>query len=96
MVKAVSEQGVRLNIRKATLREWRRDFARHLGDPGIAANATERAVRGDPRTRRTRWCQLQRAPRGSLLKLMNSQTNDRTHNAEVEGSSPSLTTNHAD
>ena len=30
VVKAVSEQGVRLNIRKATLREWRRDFARHL------------------------------------------------------------------
>jgi len=47
----VSEQGVRLNIRKATLREWRRDFARHLRDQGIAANATERAVRGETRTR---------------------------------------------
>lgn len=51
VVKAVSEQGVRLNIRKATLREWRRDFARHLRDLGIAANATERAVRGETRTR---------------------------------------------
>jgi hypothetical protein len=45
-VKAVSEQGVRLNIRKATLREWRREFARHLRALGVAANATERAVRG--------------------------------------------------
>jgi relaxase-like protein len=53
VVKAVSEQGVRLNIRKATLREWRREFARHLRDQGIAANATDRAVRGESRTHRT-------------------------------------------
>jgi hypothetical protein len=45
-VKAVSEQGVRLNIRKATLHEWRKEFARHLRGQGIEANATERAVRG--------------------------------------------------
>lgn len=50
VVKAVSEQGERLNIRKATLRKWRREFARHLRDQGIAANATERAVRGESRT----------------------------------------------
>ena len=50
VVKAVSEQGQRLNIRKATLREWRREFARHLREQGIAANATERAVRGENRT----------------------------------------------
>lgn len=47
VVKAVSEQGVRLNIRKATLREWRREFARHLRAHGVPANATERAVRGN-------------------------------------------------
>lgn len=47
VVKAVSEQGVRLNIRKATLRHWRSEFARHLRAVGIEANATERAVRGD-------------------------------------------------
>src|SRR6266480_1653549 len=46
VVKAVSEQDERLNIRKATLREWRRDFARYLRELGIEANATERAVRG--------------------------------------------------
>jgi hypothetical protein len=49
VVKAVSEQGVRLNIRKATLREWRREFARHLREQGVAANATERVVRGETR-----------------------------------------------
>lgn len=46
VVKAVSEQGERLNIHKATLREWRQEFARHLRAQGIPANATERAVRG--------------------------------------------------
>ncbi len=49
VVKAVSEQGVRLNIRKATLRDWRQQFAAHLRDYGVAANATERAVRGESR-----------------------------------------------
>jgi hypothetical protein len=46
VVKAVSEQGKRLHIRKATLRRWRREFARHLQELGVPANATERAVRG--------------------------------------------------
>jgi hypothetical protein len=47
VVKAMSEDGVRLNIRKATLRHWRREFARQLRAQGVAANATERAVRGE-------------------------------------------------
>jgi len=46
VVKAMSEQGERLNIRKATLREWRREFARYLRAQGITANATDRAIRG--------------------------------------------------
>lgn len=46
VLKAVSEQGVRLNIRKATLRHWRSQFARNLRLLGVPANATERAVRG--------------------------------------------------
>ena len=50
VVKAMSEQGVRLHIRKVTLREWRREFARHLRALGIAANATDRAVRGESRS----------------------------------------------
>jgi len=49
VIKAVSEAGVRLNIRKATLREWRREFARQLRAQGISANATDKAVRGATR-----------------------------------------------
>lgn len=50
VVKAVSEQGVRLHIQKATLRHWRQEFARHLRAHGIEANATERGVRGQSRS----------------------------------------------
>ncbi len=50
VLKAVSEQGVRLNIKKATLRHWRSEFARNLRLLGVEANATERAVRGETRT----------------------------------------------
>lgn len=52
VLKAVSEQGVRLNIKKATLRHWRSEFARQLRLSGVAANATERAVRGESRSSR--------------------------------------------
>jgi hypothetical protein len=46
VIKAMSEDGERLNIRKATLRDWRQEFAQCLRDLGVEANATERAVRG--------------------------------------------------
>jgi hypothetical protein len=49
VVKAVSERNVRLNIKKATLRLWRSEFARNLRLVGVEANATERAVRGQTR-----------------------------------------------
>ena len=52
VVKAVSEQGERLNIRKATLRYWREQFAIHLREQGVPANATERAVRGQYASRK--------------------------------------------
>jgi hypothetical protein len=52
VVKAMSEEGRRLNIYKATLREWRQDFARYLRELGVEANATERAVRGAHRQTR--------------------------------------------
>jgi hypothetical protein len=47
VIKAISEQGQRLNVRKATLRQWRSEFARHLRALGVAANATPRYVRGE-------------------------------------------------
>jgi hypothetical protein len=46
VVKAVSELGVRLNIRKETLRRWRGEFARQLQAQGVEANATQRQFRG--------------------------------------------------
>ncbi len=46
VVKARGYDGKRLNIRRETLRGWRREFAKHLREQGVAANATERAVRG--------------------------------------------------
>jgi hypothetical protein len=49
VLKSVNEEGVRLNIRKATLRHWRSEFARNLRMLGVEANATERAVRGETR-----------------------------------------------
>lgn len=52
LLKATNEQGVRLNIKKETLRHWRSEFARNLRELGVAANATERAVRGQSRKAR--------------------------------------------
>lgn len=46
VVKAEGEEGRRLHIDKALLREWREDFARMMRAQGVAANATQRAVRG--------------------------------------------------
>jgi len=49
VVKARSEDGERLHIRKATLRQWRADFASDLRDFGVAANATPTPMRGRPK-----------------------------------------------
>ncbi len=46
-VKAMEKnQKTRLYIRKATLETWRQNFAKHLRDQGIEANATPRDLRG--------------------------------------------------
>jgi hypothetical protein len=50
VLKARSEQGPRLNIQWATLRNWRQQFATNLRELGVPANATERAVRGQSRS----------------------------------------------
>lgn len=53
VVKAIGHDGKRLNIRKATLREWRREFARYLRGQGVEANATERVIRGETKPQKT-------------------------------------------
>jgi hypothetical protein len=50
VVKAVSETGERLYIRKDTLQTWRQQFAHALRAQGIEANATPAAVRGKPKS----------------------------------------------
>jgi len=46
IVKAIGDDGRRLNIKKAQLKEWRSKFASHLRELGVAANATPRQFRG--------------------------------------------------
>jgi hypothetical protein len=50
VVKAVSETGERLYIRKDTLRNWREQFAQALRLQGVQANATPAAIRGKPKS----------------------------------------------
>jgi hypothetical protein len=88
VVKAVSEQGVRLNIRKETLRGWRREFARHLRDQGVAANATERAVRGETRAplKDGMYRAMQRGDTPRIKQVM-----ETLHSATTSFTSPSRT-----
>lgn len=51
VVKAISEEGKRLHIRKATLRNWRKSYARFLLSQMIAAKATRYAAAPKQRAR---------------------------------------------
>jgi Relaxase/Mobilisation nuclease domain len=53
VLKARSDDGGRLYVRKATLRQWREGFATHLRALGVLANATPRHVRGETRPRKS-------------------------------------------
>jgi hypothetical protein len=89
VIKAVSEEGVRLNIRKATLREWRREFARHLRAQGISANATDKAVRGTTRANLSdgMYRALQRGTSRRILVHMRSQDIERKAASEAPAES---------
>lgn len=84
VIKARSETGKRLNIRKSTLRGWRRQFAENLRELGVAANATERAVRG---AKRTAPDGLYRAvERGDVIRLQADATNRNASKFQSIGS----------
>jgi type IV secretory pathway VirD2 relaxase len=87
VVKAVSEEGVRLNIRKATLRDWRRQFARHLRAQGIKANATDKAVRGATRPSLSdgRYRAMQRGASRRILEHVGASSIDSTTASEASG-----------
>jgi hypothetical protein len=53
VLKVRCDDGQRLYLRKATLRQWREGFASHLRALGVAANATPRYVRGETRPRKS-------------------------------------------
>ncbi len=61
-VKAMSESGQRLDIRKSTLRAWRESFAERLRELGVPAHASSRRERGvsAPRLSDGRYRSLQR------------------------------------
>lgn len=86
VVKAVSEQGVRLYIRKPMLREWRQDFAKYLRDLGVEANATERAVRGE--TRAAKRDGIYRAMLHGKSTHMRARANAVAHELAVGGLRP--------
>jgi len=83
VLKAVSERGKRLHIRKATLRSWRAQFASNLRELGVAANATERAVRGETRSS-VRDGIYRAAVRGESAYLR-GQAPRRTHTEQDSG-----------
>ncbi|MBS0377200.1 MAG: relaxase/mobilization nuclease domain-containing protein [Proteobacteria bacterium] len=72
VIKAVSEERVRLNIRKAILKAWRRDFAQNLRSVGVQANATDRSARGAIGF--TQRDGVYRASRRADLEFMRGQT----------------------
>ena len=85
VVKAMSEQGVRLNIKKQTLRDWRQRFAHHLREQGIDAVATDRASRGLSRRRvpdgryRSLKLQADRSPAVGIVSPEKQKSRKRTY-----------------
>ena len=76
VVKAVSESGQRMDIRKATLRAWRESFAAQLRELGVPAHASSRQERGvsKPRLSDGRYRSIQR---GASTVVQRSMANDK-------------------
>jgi hypothetical protein len=87
VIKAVGEEGIRLNIRKATLREWRREFARHLRAQGIRANSTDKAVRGATRANVSdgRYRAMQRGASRSIWEHLGAPIMEPKNASEASG-----------
>ena len=78
IVKAMSEGGQRLNIRKSTLAAWRESFAEALRNQGVPAHASSRVVRGNLVSRISdgRYRSVQRG--ASILGQRSAERADRT------------------
>jgi hypothetical protein len=77
--RAESQQGRRLNPRKADLHRWRETFAERLRGYGVDAEASRQAVRGRCRNPDALW-RLKALEEGRLNKLRDSSV--RTHASE--------------
>jgi hypothetical protein len=86
VLKAVGEDGSRLNIRKATLRSWRSQFAANLRELGVAANATERAVRGQ--TQKPKKDGIYRAERRGQSHHINERQKEAANNLATGSIAP--------
>ena len=69
VVKAEGDNGQRLHVDKALLRQWREDFARMMREQGIAANATPRVARGRNRDK-TRDARFRAQRHGKSTSLL--------------------------
>ena len=81
VVKAMSEQGQRIYIRKATLQAWREDFAKELRARGIAANATKRVIRGQVKS--AKRTPIQRAAMRGESTIMEKLARDVGHDIRM-------------
>lgn len=69
VVKAENNQGKRLYIRKATLEEWRQDFAHYMREQGVEAMATPREVRGTTmKAKKTKVYHAEKRGESTVLK----------------------------
>ena len=77
IVKAMSEDGQRLNIRKSTLAAWRESFAEALRNQGVPAHASSRVERGNLVSRMSdgRYRSVQRG--ASILGQRSAERADR-------------------
>lgn len=69
VVKAEGNDGRRLHVDKARLRQWREDFARIMREQGIAANATPRVARSRNRDK-TRDARFRAQRHGNSTALL--------------------------
>jgi hypothetical protein len=83
-VVARSDDGTRLNPRKADLQDWRESFASHLRDHGIEANATRRQARGVTKTPIPQPVTNMQKKRGVVPERSRSPMRDEARRIRVE------------
>lgn len=86
-VKAMGDDGTRLNPRKADLQRWREEFAQSLWEQGVAANATRRVARGVVR-KSTKQQVIQMEQRGQRSAALDGQRRAVVEELQGESTHP--------